>query len=197
MLRLTCTSSPAVSSPAVSSPAQEQVSPSLRFTDLAAGDTVTVRTVFEGLSMRSRFLRFHAGRAMLPLRMQQRLADVHPGSHQAHVALLDHRPVGIVRWIRYAEEPQNAELAIEVIDTVQDGGIGRQLAARAARSAMAAGVQCFLAYIDESNADLRARTLSYGATIDRHDRGLLRLPVHALLAAVGGSMSDRHVHHCP
>jgi L-amino acid N-acyltransferase YncA len=180
----------------VSSPAQQQVSSSLRFTDLTAGDTVTVRTVFEGLSMRSRFLRFHAGRAMLPLRMQQRLADVRPGFHQAHVALLDHRPVGIVRWIRYAEEPQSAELAIEVIDAVQDAGIGRQLAARAARSAMAAGVQCFLAFIDESNPDLRVRTLSYGATIDRHDRGLLRLPVQALLAAVGGS-SDRHLQRCP
>jgi len=186
MLRLTC----------ASISAQQQVSPSLRFTDLAAGDTVTVRTVFDGLSMRSRFLRFHAGRSMLPLRMQQRLADVRPGSHEAHVAVLDDRPVGIVRWIRYAEEPQNAELAIEVIDAVQAGGIGRQLAARAARSAMAAGVQWFLAYIDESNADLRAWALSYGATIDRRDRGLLRLPVPALLAAVDGPISDRHLHRC-
>lgn len=176
MLRLHCSPGPV----------QQRVSPSLRFADLTWGDTGTIRAVFEGLSARSRYLRFHAGRSMLPFRMQQRLADVRPGSHEAHVAVLDDRPVGIARWIRYAEEPQSAELAIEVIDAAQSGGIGRQLAAHAARSALAAGVQDFLAYIDESNTDLRARTLSYGATIDRYDRGLLRLPVLALLAAVDG-----------
>jgi len=42
--------------------ARQQVSTSLRFADLAAGDTGTIRAVFEGLSVRSRYLRFHAGR---------------------------------------------------------------------------------------------------------------------------------------
>ncbi len=180
MIRFTCS-------------ARQQVSTSLRFADLAAGDTGTIRAVFEGLSVRSRYLRFHAGRSMLPVRVQQRLADVRPGCHEAHVAVLDDRPVGIARWIRFAEEPQSAELAIEVIDAAQSGGIGRQLAARAARSALAAGVQCFLAYIDESNADLRARTLSYGGTIDPYDRGLLRLPVRSLLTAVDEPAPSLHI----
>ena len=164
-----------------SSAAERSVPSMVRFADLLPGDTATIRTVFEGLSARSRFLRFHAGRSMLPVRMQQLLADVAPGRHQAHIALLDDRPVGIARWIRYTEDPLSAELAIEVIDAVQSGGIGRQLADCAARSAAAAGVHVFLAYIDESNRDLRARTLSFGATVDRYDRSLLRLPVAALL----------------
>lgn len=170
MLRFTCTSS-----------THQRVPSSVRITELNAGDTATIRTVFEGLSARSRYLRFHAGRSMLPVRMQELLADIRPGRHQAHVAILDEQPVGIARWIRYAEDPQCAELAIEVIDAAQSSGIGRQLAGHAARSASAAGVQCFLAYIDESNQDLRARTLSYGATVDRYDSGLLRLPVASLL----------------
>ena len=58
------------------------------------------------------------------------------------------------------------------------------LAALAARSARAAGVQCFLAYVDEAN--LRARVRACGATVDQHDRSLLRLPVSSLLQALVG-----------
>jgi L-amino acid N-acyltransferase YncA len=87
-------------------------------------------------------------------------------------------------------------LAIEVIDAAQSSGIGRQLAAHAARSAMAAGVQYFLAYIDEANQELRDRTLSYGATIDRFDRGLLRLPVRDLLASVVRGMPEAQKESC-
>ena len=158
--------------------------PQVRFTELLSGDIATVRSVFEGLSARSRYLRFHAARSQLPLQMQRRLADVRPGSHQAHVAVLGNRAIGIARWIRDTEDPRDAEVAIEVIDAAQSGGIGRQLAVHAARSARAAGVQCFLAYIDEANEDLRARTLACGATVDQHDPGLLRLPVCSLLQAL-------------
>ena len=158
--------------------------PQVQFTELLPGDIATVRNVFEGLSVRSRYLRFHAARSQLPLHMQRRLADVRPGSHEAHVALLGNRAVGIARWIRDTADPRDAELAIEVIDAAQSVGIGRQLAAHAARSAHAYGVHCFLAYLDEANQDLRARTLACGATVDQYDPSLLRLPVCALLQAL-------------
>lgn len=187
MFRLTCTTTAARHHV----PPIHRIDPRLRFTELAAGDTATIRAVFEGLSPRSRYQRFHAGRSVLSTRMQQLLADVRPGRHHAHVAILGGRPVGIVRWIRYEADPLNAELAIEVIDDAQSSGIGRQLAAHAARSALTAGVRDFLAYIDESNSDLRDRTLSYGASVDRHDRSLLRLPVAALLRAVQGPAPAR------
>jgi GNAT superfamily N-acetyltransferase len=156
----------------------------VQFTKLMPGDIATVRAVFEGLSPQSRYLRFHAARSQLPLHMQRRLADVRPGSHQAHVAVLGNRAIGIARWIRDTVDSRDAELAIEVVDAAQSVGIGRQLAVHAARSARDAGVQCFLAYIDEANQDLRARTLACGATVDPHDPGLLRLPVCSLLEAL-------------
>ena len=164
--------------------------PQVRFTELLPGDIVTVRSVFQGLSARSRYLRFHAARPQLPLPMQRRLADVRPGGHEAHVATLGDRAIGIARWIRDTEDPRDAELAIEVIDAAQSGGIGRQLAAHAARSARAAGVQCFLAYIDEANQDLRARILACGATVDQYDPSLLRLPVCSLLQALDSPYPD-------
>ena len=162
---------------------RRRVSNQLRITDLLSGDTAPVRVVFQGLSAKSRYRRFHTGRSRLTADMERKLANVETGRHEAHVALLANRAVGISRWIRDPAEPRSAELAIEVIDAAQANGIGRQLAAQAARSALAAGVRCFHAYIDEGNQELRDLTLSYGGTVDRHDRGLLRLPVDALLAA--------------
>ena len=156
----------------------------IRITELMPGDIATVRSVFEGLSPRSRYLRFHAARSHLPSPVQRRLADIRPGSHEAFVAVLGDRPIGIARWIRDAADPRNAEVAIEVIDAAQSRGIGHQLAAHAARSARSAGVRFFLAYIDEVSQDLRARTLACGATVDPCDPSLLRLPVCSLLDAL-------------
>jgi len=159
----------------------------IRITELMPGDIATVRSVFEGLSPRSRYLRFHAARSHLPSPVQRRLADIRPGSHEAFVAVLGDRPIGIARWIRDAADPRNAEVAIEVIDAAQSRGIGHQLAAhaaRSARSARSAGVRFFLAYIDEVRQDLRARTVACGATVDPCDPSLLRLPVRSLLDAL-------------
>jgi GNAT superfamily N-acetyltransferase len=156
----------------------------VRISDLTPGDTATVRTVFEGLSGRSRYLRFHAGRSTLPIRMQRGLADTVPGHHVAHVALLGDRPIGLIRWIRFTDNRQHAELAVEVVDAFQRLGVGRALLARAARSALASGLQGFLAYFSVGNSELRTRTLGFGATVDPHDPSLLLLPVAALLASI-------------
>lgn len=153
----------------------------VQFTELVSGDVATVGTVFEGLSVQSRYRRFQTARSQLPRQMQHHLADVRPGSHEAHVAVLGNRPVGIARWIRCAEDLARAELAIEVIDAAQSSGIGRQLVARAARSARAAGVRVLLAHIDQAHQDLRGLTLAHGATVDLDDPNVLLLPVAALL----------------
>lgn len=156
----------------------------VRFTDLQSGDVATVRSVFAGLSELSRYQRFHTARSQLPRPMQRRLADVRRGSHEAHVAVLGNRPLGIARWIRCTDDPGKAELAIEVIDAAQFGGIGRQLAAQAARSARAAGVELFLAIIDQAHQDLRISVVEYGARVDEDDPDVLLLPVNALLRAL-------------
>ncbi len=156
----------------------------LQITDLRAGDTATVRRVFDGLSGRSRYLRFHAGRATLPIRMQRGLADIQPDQHVAHVAVLAGRPVGLVRWIRFPDDRRDAELAVEVIDAAQRSGIGRELIRRAARSAVAAGIEQFVGYLSPGNSELRARAISHGGVVDPDDRSLVRLQVGTLLRSL-------------
>jgi GNAT superfamily N-acetyltransferase len=156
----------------------------LQITDLRAGDTATVRRVFDGLSGRSRYLRFHAGRATLPIRMQRGLADTRPDQHVAHVAVLAGGPVGLVRWIRFDSDRRDAELAVEVIDAAQRTGIGRALIRRAARSAVAAGIEHFVGYFSPGNSELRARAIAHGGIVDQDDRSLVRLQVDTLLRSL-------------
>jgi len=161
-------------------------------TDLAPGDTGTIRQVFSGLSAQSSYQRYQSARPNLPIRAQHGLADVRPGRHVAHVAVLAGRPVGIVRWIRSTRSTDattSAELAIEVIDAMQRRGIGRLLLARAARSAIAAGLDCFHAYIAPGNRSLVRRMLEYGGVTDRIDPELFRLAVAELYQAVSPGLT--------
>jgi len=116
--------------------------------------------------------------------MQRGLADIRPDQHIAHVAVLAGRPVGLVRWIRFENDRRDAELAVEVIDAVQRTGIGRELIRRAARSAVAAGIEHFIGYLSPGNSELRARAIAHGGVVDPHDRSLVRLHVGALLRSL-------------
>jgi GNAT superfamily N-acetyltransferase len=177
-------------------PVLEDLSPRLRIGRLAAGDTATIREVFEGLSARSRQLRFHAGRSTLSVRTQHRLADIRPGAHVAHVAKLSNRPIGIARWIRLTDDPRSAELAVEVIDVAQQHGVGGALVSAAAQSARAAGVECLHAYISADNVRLRAWGLAHGAVADRNEPDLFRLRVVDVLAYLGSLRPESGVGGC-
>lgn len=155
----------------------------LRISELRSGDTATVLEIFQGLSPRSRFLRFHTGQPVLPLRMLRRLADTDPESHVAHVATIGGRPVGLARWIRFPDLDRTAELAVEVVDDAHGFGIGQALVAEAARSAQRAGVQDFLAYVVPGNRAVLSWARGRGAFGDNADDSLLRLPVAALVPA--------------
>lgn len=153
----------------------------LRITDLRPGDTATVLEVFNGLSQQSRYLRFHTGQPALAPRLMRRLTAVDPHSHVAHIALLDGRPVGLVRWIRFPGEPTAADLAVEVVDDVHGLGVGRALVRRAAVSADAAGIVDFLAYVADGNTSVRDWAVARGAVCDPQDSSALRLPITALI----------------
>ena len=163
----------------------------LRITELLPGDTATVLAVFEGMSAHSRYLRFQTGAPFLPNRTLRWLADVQSGRHVVHVAFLRDRPVGLVRWIRFPNEPPLAEIAVEVVDEVQGRGIGRTLVGHAARSALAAGIDDFLAYVAVGNRLVRDWARELGAVAEPDDAGALRLPVAPLVTAAAASRTGR------
>lgn len=153
----------------------------LRITDLAAGDTETVAEVFTGLSDDSRYLRFRTGYHHLPNGTLRLLADVHPGHHVVHVARVGDRPVGLIRWVRLADRPQAAELAVEVIDVLQGRGIGTALFEAAVRSADAAGIDELVFFVASDNTAMTGWLRLLGATHAPDDPDERRLPMrHAL-----------------
>jgi L-amino acid N-acyltransferase YncA len=145
--------------------------------DLRPGDTSAVRAVFDGLSETSRMLRFHGGTPTLSAAALRTLSAVDPDRHVVHVAQADGQPVGLVRWIRHADRPEVAEVAIEVVDAHHRRGIGRTLLRAASESARRAGVRVFLAYVSGENAHLRRHLWSMGARPDLVEQDALAFRV--------------------
>lgn len=84
-----------------------------------------VDAVFEGLSARSRYLRFHSPTPRLTASARRVLVDVDGVRHAAVCARIGGDPVGIARVIKTGE--CGAEIAVAVVDMWQRRGIGRLL----------------------------------------------------------------------
>ncbi len=73
-----------------------------------------------------------------------------------HVAVLasaahDHRPVGIARFVRAADDGESAEVAVAVVDAWQQRGVGTLLLAALVRRAREVGVRRFTMLVSYDN----------------------------------------------
>jgi acetyltransferase len=95
------------------------------------------------LSPRSRYLRFLAPIPRLSARLLDQMTHPDGYLHVAHVALdvEETAGLGVVRYVRSAEDPGTAEIAIAVADDWQGRGLGVELVEHIAAHARAAGVQ--------------------------------------------------------
>ncbi len=84
-----------------------------------------VDAVFEGLSARSRYLRFHSPTPRLTASARRVLVDVDGERHAAVCARIGDAPIGIARLIKTGE--CGAEIAVAVVDLWQRRGVGRRL----------------------------------------------------------------------
>jgi GNAT superfamily N-acetyltransferase len=87
---------------------------------------------FARLSARSRQLRFLTPKKGLSPAELRYFTDVHDHDHEA-LGALDHpggRGVGVARYVRDADDPQAAEIAVTVIDDWQGRGLGAELVAQ-------------------------------------------------------------------
>ena len=155
---------------------------SVRIRMLSHAEDGPLRQVFAGMSQRSRFLRYHRATPALSSSMVAALVDIRPGYHVALAAEISGEPVGIVRWIRHPSKPAHAEIAAEVVDALQWCGLGRQLAAAAARSALAAGVEWFTLWVHSDNVGLRRLLRAAEARVAADDPDEFRVAVRILLA---------------
>jgi GNAT superfamily N-acetyltransferase len=144
----------------------------IRVRPLTTSDRDLIERVFDGLSPRSRFLRFLAPMPRLPRRTLDLLSAVDGTSHAAWVAMQGAEPIGVVRWVRDRNDPRRAEIAIEVVDAHQGRGIGRRLADVAVAGAAELGIEQLTFDMDERNLVATALARDYGAH-PRYEDGLL------------------------
>jgi RimJ/RimL family protein N-acetyltransferase len=79
--------------------------------------------------------------------------DVDHHDHEALAALnhADGRGVGIARYIRHADDPHAAEVAITIVDDWQGRGLGTELMTRLSDRARREGIHRFTALVAEDN----------------------------------------------
>jgi RimJ/RimL family protein N-acetyltransferase len=106
------------------------------------------------LSERSVYQRFLAPKPRLTASELRYLTEVDFEDHHALVAVLARSPdvlVGVGRWVRDAEDPGSAEVAIVIADDLQGRGVGTRLGRALADAARERGVTRFTATILPGN----------------------------------------------
>ena len=108
---------------------------------------------FDRLSGRSRQMRFLTMKKVLSPAELRYFTDIDHHDHEALGALdyTDGRGVGVARYVRDAQDPQAAEVAVTIVDDWQGRGLGTELLARLSDRARQAGIRRFTGLVAEDN----------------------------------------------
>jgi RimJ/RimL family protein N-acetyltransferase len=122
---------------------------------------------FARLSPQSRQMRFLSRKEELSRAELRYFTDVDHHDHEAIGALnhADGRGVGIARYIRHAEDPQAAEIAITIVDDWQGRGLGTELLTRLSGRARQKGIHRFTALVAENNMAMAGLLRSMSANL--------------------------------
>lgn len=122
---------------------------------------------FARLSARSRQLRFLGPKTALSDAELRFLTHVDHHDHEALGALnpADGRGVGIARYIRDADDPQAAELAVTVVDDWQGRGLGTELLSCLSDRARQAGIHRLTALVAAENVAMAGLARKLGACL--------------------------------
>ena len=142
----------------------------LRVRALEPTDIDRLADLYDGLSPRSRFLRFMSPIQRLPDSAVEHLANIDHDRHEAIGAFDRGGLVASAHWFRSQHHPGRADLAIEVTDHYQRRGVGSRLLRLLGRRARAQGIVEFGATILAENtaaiALLRATGWPLASTCD-------------------------------
>ena len=164
--------------------------PEGRLVVLRDGSAVTIRRVrgtdaplladgFARLSAASRQLRFLGVKKALTAAELRYFTDVDHHDHEALGALdrAGGHGVGIARYVRDADDPQAAEIAVTIVDDWQGRGLGTELLAQLSDRARSEGIRRFTALADASNAAVATLLRTAGARLVRRGRGTVEYEI--------------------
>lgn len=173
----------------------------LLFRPIRPDDKERMRKAFAHLSPESRYRRFFRPIEYLTEDHLDYLTDVDGEDHAAWVAVLPNEPgrpgVGVARWVRDLASPEEAEVAVTVLDAFQGRGIGTMLLKVATASAVAAGVKRFRASALGDNVAVIGMLHRLGVPAGRWESGILEITVElpenapALIGAKTGAQRGR------
>jgi len=134
---------------------------------------------FARLSPRSRWTRFLGTKTTLSAAELRYLTVVDHHDHEAIGALsgADGRGVGIARYIRDADDPQAAEIAVTVVDDWQGRGLGTELLSRLSGRARHAGIHRFTALVAAENVAVAGLARKLGARLAGRGPGTVEYEV--------------------
>jgi len=121
---------------------------------------------FARLSAHSRQMRFLRRKDELSAAELRYFTDVDHHDHEALGALdPGGRGVGIARYVRDAQDPHAAEIAITIVDDWQGRGLGTELLAQLTGRARSAGIRRFTALVSTGNVAMTALLDNAGGTL--------------------------------
>ena len=134
---------------------------------------------FARLSPRSRRMRFLGAKTTLSAAELRYFTEVDHHDHEAIGALsaADGRGVGIARYVRDADDPQAAEIAVTVVDDWQGRGLGTELLSRLSDRARQAGIHRFTALAAAENVAVAGLARSLGACLAGRGPGTVEYEV--------------------
>jgi GNAT superfamily N-acetyltransferase len=117
----------------------------LEIRPIEPGDKEAMLEGFERLSEKSRYRRFLAPHGRLTAAELRYFTEVDHRDHEALVAIEPEtkQGVGVARYVRSAEDPSVAELAVAVVDEWQARGVGTRLVGALAERALEEGITSF------------------------------------------------------
>jgi len=122
---------------------------------------------FARLSPQSRRMRFLARKDQLSAAELRYLTDVDHHDHEALGALdqADGRGVGVARYVRDADDPHAAEIAVTIVDDWQGRGLGTELLTRLSARARCEGIHRFTALVADDNVAMAALLQNMSASL--------------------------------
>jgi RimJ/RimL family protein N-acetyltransferase len=126
---------------------------------------------FARLSAASRWMRFLTPKKELSPAELRYFTDLDHHDHEALGALDngDGRGVGIARFIRHADDPYAADIAVTIADDWQGRGLGSELLARLSDRARQEGIRRFTALVAAENVAVAGLLRNACASLVRRD----------------------------
>jgi RimJ/RimL family protein N-acetyltransferase len=139
-------------------------------------DKALIAEAWSHLSPESQYKRFLSPKPRLTVRDLRYLTEIDGHDHVALIAVrLDDpaRMVAVARYVRLAEDPELAEVAVTVADSMQGKGIGTKLGMLLADEARGRGIRRFSASVLTDNRRALRLMEAMGARLESHtDHGV-------------------------